>query len=107
MISPGRLQVSAEMKPAFFQLVQHPVQATLTLQEMQVAAGLNNLRASQAAVIANTYKSEVERLFRQDYSHEVDYHTILGGMCLLLLYSYDFDAEAFLFRKMVSSQSCI
>ncbi|PIL23731.1 hypothetical protein GSI_13481 [Ganoderma sinense ZZ0214-1] len=73
-------KVSAEMKPAFFQLVQHPVQATLTLQEMQVAAGLNNLRASQAAVIANHYKSEVERLFRQDYSYEVDYHTLLDGM---------------------------
>ena len=73
-------KVPSEMRPAFFQLVQHPVQATLTLQEMHVAAGLNNLRASQAALIANTYKSEVERLFREDYSHEIDYHTLLDGM---------------------------
>ena len=69
----------SETKGAFFQLVHHPIQATLTIQNMYYAAGLNNLRASQACLIANNYKTEVENLFVQDYDLEVEYHTILNG----------------------------
>ena len=70
---------SSETKSAFFQLVHHPVQATLTLTNMWISAGINNLRASQARISANTYMEEVESLFDQDYALEVDYHTILNG----------------------------
>ena len=69
----------SETKGAFFQLVHHPIQATLTLQNMYYTAGLNNLRASQACLIANNYKTEVENLFDQDYDLEVEYHSILDG----------------------------
>ncbi|KAM5532519.1 hypothetical protein V8D89_013806 [Ganoderma adspersum] len=69
----------SETKGAFFQLVHHPIQATLTLQNMYYTAGLNNLRASQACLIANNYKTEVENLFDQDYDLEVEYHSILNG----------------------------
>ena len=69
----------SETKPAFFQLVHHPVQATFTLQNMYISAGLNNLRASQAFLSANNLKAEVESLFDQDHDLEVDYHTMLNG----------------------------
>ena len=66
-------------KPAFFQLVHHPVQATFTLANMWISAGINNLRASQARISANDYLEEVETLFEQDYALEVDYHSVLDG----------------------------
>ncbi|KAH7911275.1 glycoside hydrolase family 115 protein [Hygrophoropsis aurantiaca] len=50
--------VSSAMKPAFFQLVQHPVEASHT----------NNLHASQA-----------RSLFQKDYDLKVEYHTILDA----------------------------
>lgn len=78
----------SEAKAAFFQLVHHPVQATFTLQNMYYAAGLNYLRALQASQSANIYKTETERLFLQDYDIEVEYHSILDGESVLLLW-YD------------------
>ncbi|KAI0830304.1 hypothetical protein BC628DRAFT_1357337 [Trametes gibbosa] len=69
----------ARTKPAFFQLVHHPVQATLTLANMWISAGINNLRASQARISANDYKARVEKLFEADYALEVDYHSLLDG----------------------------
>jgi hypothetical protein len=71
--------LSSAMKPAFFQLVQHPIQATSTLVNMWVAAGMNNLRASQARVSANGYAATVESLFETDYDLEHEYHTLLDG----------------------------
>ena len=67
------------MQPAFFELVHHPVQATATLTSMWVAAGINNLRASQARLSANDYADQVESLFLHDATLEKDYHTILDG----------------------------
>ncbi|KAI0742887.1 hypothetical protein C8Q80DRAFT_1191287 [Daedaleopsis nitida] len=69
----------AATKPAFFQLVHHPVQATLTLANMWISAGINNLRASQARLSANDFMNQVVQLFDQDYAIEVDYHSILDG----------------------------
>ena len=68
-----------ETKGAFFQLVHHPVQASLTLADMWISAGINNLRASQARISANDFMTSVEQLFDDDYALEVDYHTILNG----------------------------
>ena len=68
-----------ETKGAFFQLVHHPVQASLTLMNMWISAGINNLRASQARISANQYMTAVEQLFDADYALEIDYHTILNG----------------------------
>ena len=66
-------------KPAFFQLVHHPAQASLTLANMWVSAGINNLRASQARISANDYMAQVESLFDHDYQLEMDYHGLLEG----------------------------
>ncbi|KAI0946298.1 hypothetical protein AcV7_010311 [Taiwanofungus camphoratus] len=69
----------SDMLPAYFQLVYHPVQASYTLANMWISAGMNNLRASQAFLSANDYASQVGDLFEQDYDLEVEYHTILNG----------------------------
>ncbi|KAI0659591.1 hypothetical protein C8Q70DRAFT_915222 [Cubamyces menziesii] len=67
------------IQPAFFQLVYHPVHASLILTHMYIAAGLNNLHAWQGRVSANDYLAQVEDLFEQDYALELDYHGILDG----------------------------
>ncbi|CDO68743.1 Glycoside Hydrolase Family 115 protein [Trametes cinnabarina] len=67
-------------KPAFFQMLQHPVQATLTLTKMWIAGGTNNLRATQGRNSANDYASQVEQLFEQDYELELAYHGMLDGL---------------------------
>lgn len=71
--------ISSDKKAAFFQLVQHPVQATVTLANMWIAAGVNNLRASQARLSTNNFADQVEALFDQDYSLETQYHQLLNG----------------------------
>ncbi|KAJ7773957.1 hypothetical protein B0H16DRAFT_1510537 [Mycena metata] len=72
-------KLSAVMKPAFFQLVHHPVLASSNLGAMMIAAGQNNLRASQARLSANALADQVEMLFENDFSLEAEYHTILDG----------------------------
>ncbi|KAI0826133.1 hypothetical protein BC629DRAFT_1276143 [Irpex lacteus] len=71
--------ISSEKKAAFFQLVQHPIQATYTLANMWISAGINNLRASQARLSANNFANQTEALFDQDYDLEVEYHQLLNG----------------------------
>ncbi|PIL25769.1 hypothetical protein GSI_11519 [Ganoderma sinense ZZ0214-1] len=71
--------LSSASQPAFFELVQHPVQASLALQHMYIAAAINNLRAIQYSVAANMYKTQVESLFATDFDLENEYHTILDG----------------------------
>ena len=55
------------------------MQATYTLANMWISAGINNLRASQARLSTNDYADQVEELFEQDHDLEVQYHTILNG----------------------------
>ena len=76
--------LSSDKKGAFFQLVQHPVTASSTLGQMWIAAGINNVRASQARLSANTFADQVEQLFEQDHDIEVQYHTILDGLYISL-----------------------
>ncbi|KAH7927567.1 glycoside hydrolase family 115 protein [Leucogyrophana mollusca] len=71
--------VSPAMKAAFFELVQHPVEASHTVATMWIYAGINNLHASQARVSANDYATKVQSLFQKDWDLEVEYHTILDG----------------------------
>ena len=69
----------AARKPAFFELVHHPVRAAATLGAMWIAAGTNALRASQARASANAHADRVEALFEQDWALEQEYHSLLGG----------------------------
>lgn len=72
-------KLSSAKQPSFFQLVQHPVQASNTLAKMLVYAGINNLHAEEARLSANSYDDQVTQLFEQDYEWEKEYHTILDG----------------------------
>lgn len=71
--------LSSDKKPAFFQLVHHPIQASYTLANMWISSGINNLRASQARISANNFADEVEDLFEQDFDLETQYHQLLNG----------------------------
>ncbi|KZS95511.1 hypothetical protein SISNIDRAFT_452165 [Sistotremastrum niveocremeum HHB9708] len=66
-------------QPAFFQLVQHPVQASANLANMYIQAGFNQLRASQARLSANSLAVTVENLFEHDFDFESEYHSLLDG----------------------------
>ncbi|KAI0031785.1 hypothetical protein K488DRAFT_78865 [Vararia minispora EC-137] len=68
-----------ETKPAFFQLVYHPVQAVYAIHSLWIRAGANNLLASQARVGANTFATLVESSFEMDYDLELEYHGLLDG----------------------------
>lgn len=71
--------LSSDKKPAFFQLVQHPVMASTVLGNMWIAAGINNMRASQARLSTNDMADQVQQFFEQDYDLEAEYHSILDG----------------------------
>ena len=45
--------LKAAYKPAFFELVHHPVAASYNLAQLYIAAGKNNLYASQARLSTN------------------------------------------------------
>ncbi|KAG7441243.1 uncharacterized protein BT62DRAFT_1046282 [Guyanagaster necrorhizus] len=72
-------QLPEETKPAFFQLVYHPVAASANLGKMLITAGMNNLRASQAFLSTNHFADQVQGFFDVDYDLEVEYHTLLDG----------------------------
>ncbi|KAG6899847.1 hypothetical protein C0993_006270 [Termitomyces sp. T159_Od127] len=73
--------LSADFKPAFFQLVHHPVIASANLANMVYTLSYfkNNIRASQARLSANGLADNVETFFEEDYNIEQQYHTILDG----------------------------
>ncbi|KAJ6564988.1 hypothetical protein DFH09DRAFT_1475574 [Mycena vulgaris] len=72
-------KLSTAMKPAFFQLVHHPVLASANLGHMLIAAGQNNLRATQARLSTNGLADQVETLFENDFALETQYHSLLNG----------------------------
>ena len=59
-------RLPAERRPAFVQLVLHPVEASANLLEMYVAAGKNAYYAERGAVSANHYADRVRELFAHD-----------------------------------------
>lgn len=72
-------RLPASTKPAFFELVHHPVLASATLGAMWINQGINNLRASQARLSTNDAADRVEELFERDYQLEDQYHKLLDG----------------------------
>ncbi|KAG6864856.1 hypothetical protein C0991_006757 [Blastosporella zonata] len=71
--------LSAAYKPAFFQLIQHPVLASANVANLLVTVGLNNLRASQARLSTNELADRAVAYFEGDYLLEEQYHTMLDG----------------------------
>ena len=71
--------LSDSVKPAYFQMVHHPVLASSNLGAMWIAQGMNALRASQARLSTNDLATQVEELFEKDYDLEAEYHSLLDG----------------------------
>ncbi|KAK7045404.1 hypothetical protein VNI00_007657 [Paramarasmius palmivorus] len=72
-------KLSDDFKPAFYQLVHHPITASQNLGKMYILAGMNNLRAEQARLSSNDLADQVEELFEKDFDIETEYHSILDG----------------------------
>ncbi|QRV92864.1 glycoside hydrolase family 115 protein [Ceratobasidium sp. AG-Ba] len=69
----------AETKPAYFQLVHHPIQASSVVQNLYYAVGRNNLYASQARLSTNDLADQAAELFESDYDLEAQYHALFDG----------------------------
>jgi len=70
----------AEARPAFFELVLHPIKAYGQVAEMYIAAGRNKLYAAQGRASANDEAARVKALFRADIDLTNYYnHTLLNG----------------------------
>ncbi|KAG7086665.1 hypothetical protein E1B28_002605 [Marasmius oreades] len=73
----GRLQEA--WKPAFFQLVLHPIKASTTFFSIKIAQGKNAQYANQRRNSANDWAAEALRLFDEDHDLEEEFDTILNG----------------------------
>ncbi|CAH0030875.1 unnamed protein product [Clonostachys rhizophaga] len=60
-------KVPADLKPAIYQLIHHPIKATQIYIALRVALGKNKRFAEQRRTIANKYAQEVLRLFQPDF----------------------------------------
>jgi len=72
-------ELAKEYRDAFFQLVLYPVKASAVVQELYVAAGLNQLYARQGRAAANTQAARVRELFAEDGALVDAYHALGGG----------------------------
>jgi hypothetical protein len=67
-------------RPAFFELILHPILASSTVGEMYIAAGRNHLYAEEGRASANLYADETRKLFAQDAAITDEYnHKLLNG----------------------------
>ncbi len=66
-------------RPAFYQLVLHPVEACAIVAELQRAAGLNRLYAEQGRSSANTEAEKARSFFREDAALTRRWDTLLDG----------------------------
>jgi hypothetical protein len=75
-ISPS---IAAEARPAFFQLVEHPVRAAGNLARLYVTVARNRRAASEGRQEANALADEAERLFANDRAIRQQYEGLLDG----------------------------
>jgi hypothetical protein len=77
------LKVRSTLPPvyhdAFFQLVQHPIQASANLTRLYVAAGRNQLYTEQGRASAKIWGDQVTALFARDAELTRQYHEDVAG----------------------------
>ena len=74
-------QMPADARDAYFELVQHPAQATAVVNELYIQADRNRLYAAQGRASANAAADAVEQLFRADAALSDRYnHGLAGGV---------------------------
>ena len=72
-------QLPAEMRPAFYQLVLFPTQASANLTAMYNAQAKNQLYANQGRASSQDYAQQVKSLFAHDEELTQEYHSLLNG----------------------------
>jgi len=73
-------KLPAEMRDAFYQLVQFPAKACAQVNELYVVAGRNALYARQGRAATNDLAAQAEALFQADADLMNDYnHNLAGG----------------------------
>ncbi len=69
-----------ESRPAFYELVLHPIKACQIVNELYITAGQNHLYAEQGRAAANDLAAEARALFKADQDQSDYYnHTLLNG----------------------------
>ncbi|CAI6090805.1 unnamed protein product [Clonostachys chloroleuca] len=71
--------VSADLKPAIYQLIHHPIKATQIYIALRVALEKNKRFAEQRRTIANKHAQEVLRLCQADFDLSSEYTEYLVG----------------------------
>lgn len=66
-------------RPAFFQLVAHPIEACRIVNELHVAAARNRLYAVQGRASANAWADRARELFRADAALTARWDALLAG----------------------------
>ncbi|KAL7271316.1 hypothetical protein RUND412_005937 [Rhizina undulata] len=72
-------ELPSSAKPAFFQLVMHPVKAGYIVYDIHISSARNNLYASQRRNSANTLAEHVLQRFKDDHKLTQEYHALLSG----------------------------
>ncbi|KAJ4993161.1 glycoside hydrolase family 115 protein [Stagonosporopsis vannaccii] len=72
-------RVCPEMRPAFFQLILHPIKASHIYMSLQICRGKNFLFAKQRRNTANHFFNKSVSLFKADFQLSQEYHTLLKG----------------------------
>ena len=72
-------QLPSDSRDAYYQLVLHPVRASATATEMNIAAGRNRFYAQQGRTSTNAEAEHVRGLFERDRELTRAYNTQLAG----------------------------
>lgn len=66
-------------KPAFFQLVLHPIKASYNFLGVEVSLAKNSVYARQRRNSANIFAAQALQSFNDDFDLSEEYHSLLGG----------------------------
>lgn len=72
-------KIAPQYRDAYYELVQHPVEACANLNELYYNAALNKLYAAQGRTATNNTAEQVKQLFAKDAEISHHYNKILAG----------------------------
>jgi hypothetical protein len=72
-------QVSAELRPAFYELIYYPIVSGATFYQVKLGTGLNNKYAHERRNSANGLAESVREFFESDYDLTHGFDTLLNG----------------------------
>jgi Gylcosyl hydrolase family 115 C-terminal domain/Glycosyl hydrolase family 115 len=72
-------RLAAKHKPAFFEMVLHPIYAGENIHKLYISAAKNNLYAKQGRNSANFMAEETLSAFKRDHDITRNYHELLNG----------------------------